>query len=35
MSKVLALNTNGQLTYCTAPEELRGKGQMQPYLSSE
>lgn len=27
MTKVLALNTDGQLTYCTAPEELRGKGR--------
>ena len=27
MSRVLALNTDGQLTYCTAPEELRGKGR--------
>lgn len=25
--KVLALNTDGQLTYCTAPEELRGRGR--------
>ena len=24
---VLALNLNGDLTYCTAPEELRGKGR--------
>lgn len=27
MQRVLALNTEGQLTYCTAPEELRGKGR--------
>ena len=27
MTKVLALNTNGELTYCTAPEEMRGRGR--------
>lgn len=27
MTRVLAMNTDGQLTYCTAPEELRGKGR--------
>ena len=27
MNKVLALNTDGQLTYCTAPDEMRGKGR--------
>ena len=25
--KVLALNTSGNLTYCTCPPELRGKGR--------
>ena len=27
MKKVLALNEKGELTYCTAPPELRGKGR--------
>lgn len=27
MKKVLALNTDGNLTYCSAPEEMRGKGR--------
>lgn len=27
MSKVLALNTNGDMTYCTCPPEMRGKGR--------
>ena len=27
MRKILALTVDGKLTYCTAPEELRGKGR--------
>lgn len=27
MNKVLALNMEGNLTYCTAPEEMRGRGR--------
>ena len=27
VTKVLALNVNGNMTYCTCPPELRGKGR--------
>lgn len=27
MNKILAINDKGELTYCTSPEELRGKGR--------
>ena len=27
MAKVLALTTDGRITYCTAPEDQRGKGR--------